>query len=130
MPIGANQTVKRFVRGHVYKVYPPKDPDRYVIVRFKYKKCHSVLEKAYVFVVVADNYHTYGIVLEEYGLTIKYCRFYYQDFTNRMNPQNVEEVRLEDLPRYLGAKTVYPEYERIFKGLPLFKRKLSKIKKP
>jgi hypothetical protein len=44
-----------------------------------------------------------------------------------MDRSVVEEVRLEDLPRYLGAKVVYPEMERIFKGEKLFRRNKSRL---
>jgi hypothetical protein len=40
---------------------------------------------------------------------------------------NVDEVRLEDLPRYIGAKLIGKEFERILKGEPIYRRKKSKI---
>jgi hypothetical protein len=114
MPIGLNQVVPRFVRGHVYRVYPPKAPDKYTLLRFKGR--HALNRKWYVFIHCADNYTKISDFPKV--LTADTIRQYI-----------IEEVRLIDMPRYISAKSIGKEFEKVLKGEPIYRRKLSKLRK-
>jgi hypothetical protein len=125
MPIGINYPVKRFVRGHLYKVYSSinPSPDRYTILRFKRKKIrNSILPKTlkillYEFITLADN------------LSDRHFSYRYLDRTT-ISECKIEEVLINDLPRYLGAKYIAPEFENVLKGKPIYRRKKNKILPP
>jgi len=129
MPVGLNQAVPRFVKGHLYKIYYPSAPDQYLIVRFRrqgYKKVsqhfwdhtgtkdtyrtRSVKRQAYIFTPVVDNTATGRRVISYYLFTT-------------IAKMNVEEIKREELPLFLDAKNIAPEFEKILKGRPSYIRR-------
>ena len=127
MPVGLNQAVPRFVRGHLYKIYYTTRPEKYIIVRFQkqgYKEFTHyrnspnkegnhwayVKRQTYLFTPVADN-------------TNKPRRRSCSLLFTTIAKMNVEEIRKIDLSLYLDAKTIAPEFEKILKGKPLFIRR-------
>jgi hypothetical protein len=135
MPVGQNHPVKRFVKGHMYKIYKPNTPDRYYILRFRKKIAAPIFRSVhqlqclgnfrYEFILIADNLLTRFLGLSDHQNPVRGLS------KETISSCTVEELRLDDLPRYVGAKYVAPEFERILKGEPIYKRKFSKIpKKP
>ena len=110
-----------FIKGHIYKIYS-QNPDQYVIVKFtkqEYRSrpmsdnMRSPSHKIYFFITIADNTLSIaGLGNQSYGLLHSNNRAYFKDTLSKMT---VVELSIENLPQFLNAYYIGPEFENALK---------------
>lgn len=109
--IGHNPGIKRFVKGHIYKIQT-QESEKWILARFRNKS-----NAHYNLLLMADNLNRpYKINLFRLSFTF-------------IDTRAIEEIPTNDLPLYITAPHLYLEFERAMKDLPLVRRKLSKIRR-